>query len=371
MSNPKAILRIQKLKAPQLPGASAHVAREKNTPNADPSVNNEVLVGSPRAKDDIDELCQKIEDQRSELGMRSLPSNGVKAVEFFLGASPEFFEEATHEEVREWADASVQFLQDKYGEENIVHATLHLDEKTPHVHAYHVPATQDPSGRPTISAKQFYGPKGKLNELQDEYPAHMQEKDFDLDRGLRGSKANHKKIQHIYTDINRADPPDPPKIKVETPPLNPSQQKRETWAKQQTQKIQKQIKKLSRLIEHWKSKAIFFRNRAIAAEDRVEQYQKLNRSPKALQQAIRDARETPALRTELAQLKQDNESLRADKALLDRLEEAGVGRQALKQQATIDRITEVIAPGNPGEPDQPRPNGRDRKPGQEDGLDFS
>ncbi|RYY20022.1 MAG: hypothetical protein EOP41_09360, partial [Sphingobacteriaceae bacterium] len=62
---------------------------------------------------------------------------------------------------------------------------LHLDEKTPHIHAIVVPLTAD--GR--LSAKELMGNKKNLSLRQDRYGEAMAS--FGLIRGVRESKANH------------------------------------------------------------------------------------------------------------------------------------------------------------------------------------
>ncbi|MFP3514402.1 plasmid recombination protein, partial [Peribacillus sp. SIMBA_075] len=47
------------------------------------------------------------------------------------------------------------FLKDRYSEQNIVHAAVHLDEKTPHMHVGMVPVTEENK----LSAKQIFNRK--------------------------------------------------------------------------------------------------------------------------------------------------------------------------------------------------------------------
>lgn len=42
-----------------------------------------------------------------------------------------------------WTEESMQWLKDTWGEENIQHAVLHVDEYTPHIHAMVTPITKD------------------------------------------------------------------------------------------------------------------------------------------------------------------------------------------------------------------------------------
>lgn len=97
-----------------------------------------------------------------------------------------------------WIRANFNFICDKFGEQNIVRFTIHVDEKTPHIHCITVPLTTD--GR--LSAREMVGNNKKLQEFQDIYAGYME--DFDLERGIRGSKAKHTDIKEFYARINEA-----------------------------------------------------------------------------------------------------------------------------------------------------------------------
>lgn len=69
---------------------------------------------------------------------------------------------------------------------------LHLDEKTAHIEAYAVPI--DPKGK--LNCRHFLGARNALSILQTRYALHN--KDFGLERGLKGSKATHQQVQKFY-----------------------------------------------------------------------------------------------------------------------------------------------------------------------------
>lgn len=100
--------------------------------------------------------------------------------------------------IEKWIKQNYQFICDNYGKENIIRFTLHADEITPHLHVVTVPLTTD--GR--LSAKEIVGNRQKLQKLQDVYADYMSE--FDLERGVKGSKANQKSIKRFYARINEA-----------------------------------------------------------------------------------------------------------------------------------------------------------------------
>lgn len=143
------------------------------------------------------------------------------AREFFLGMSPEWAEGKTPKEIDAWAAANIDWLKHRFGAERVKFAVLHLDEQTPHIAAYVVPLKVDTkAGRGngwTLSDRELNlgGNKSALVELQDEYATAMAT--FALARGVRGSKATHKKTSEWRREQKRAEQLKP--VKVPQPPL--------------------------------------------------------------------------------------------------------------------------------------------------------
>ena len=98
----------------------------------------------------------------------------------------------------QWVQQNYNFICDRYGKDNIVRFTLHVDEKTPHIHCVTVPLMSD--GR--LSAKLMIGDRDELKKTQDMYADYMS--DFTLERGVRGSKARHTDVKEFYSRINEA-----------------------------------------------------------------------------------------------------------------------------------------------------------------------
>lgn len=124
-------------------------------------------------------------------------------------ATNEFFKDMTRDDIREWADTCMEFVYNDldYKKKQILHATVHLDEKTPHVHCVVVPLIKKHDKRTnteryTISKKQYIRDKIHLSELQDKYHKRLTDKGYDLERGIKGSDRNHIKIKE-YKRINR------------------------------------------------------------------------------------------------------------------------------------------------------------------------
>jgi len=95
-----------------------------------------------------------------------------------------------------WIRANIKFVSEEYGKENIVRFTLHLDEKTPHIHAITVPLTKD--GR--LSAKELMGSKKELSLRQDRYAEAM--KGFGLERGIKATGIKHEDANDYYKRVD-------------------------------------------------------------------------------------------------------------------------------------------------------------------------
>ncbi|EBH4029513.1 plasmid recombination enzyme, partial [Salmonella enterica] len=85
----------------------------------------------------------------------------------------------------------------KYGAENIVTASIHRDETSPHLSAFVVPMTAD--GR--LSAKEFIGNRSKMTADQTSFAKAVQH--LGLERGIERSKATHTSIKQHYAAIER------------------------------------------------------------------------------------------------------------------------------------------------------------------------
>jgi exonuclease VII small subunit len=82
-------------------------------------------------------------------------------------------------------DNAFRFFYKRYGIENVINATVHMDEATPHMHLGIVPVTKD--GR--LSAKDIFTPL-ELKRLQTDFARDVGKR-FNLERGKEGSEAKH------------------------------------------------------------------------------------------------------------------------------------------------------------------------------------
>ena len=198
---PHAIARIAKLKSGNVGASEKHTKRERETPNANPEIDNIRLIGqldtanSPSLETIV----------RERIGDQTIRKNAVLCVEMLLTASPEYFrpEEPSRagyyepERLADFQQAVHGWLDDQYGD-RIVRAELHLDEATPHVHAYLVPLDE----RGKLNCRGLFGGRQKLSQFQDSYANALSP--LGLERGIKGSRARHTTVKQYYAAVNKS-----------------------------------------------------------------------------------------------------------------------------------------------------------------------
>ena len=149
------------------------------------------------------------EDRKKTFKQMLDKSNSVVADELLFTATNTFFKDMTKDDIKDWADTCMEFVYNDLGYTNdqVLHATVHMDEKTPHVHCVVIPLIKKfdkrtNTERYTLSKKQFIRDKLHLSQLQDRYHARLVAKGYNLERGIRGSDRKHIKIKD-YKKINR------------------------------------------------------------------------------------------------------------------------------------------------------------------------
>jgi hypothetical protein len=157
---PQAIARIAFLKGGSIAATDQHTKRQRETPNANPEVQNIRFIGQPDTPGgpDLETLVKE------RIGDQTIRKNAVLCVEMVLTASPEYFRpdepgRAGHYEPQRLEDfkhSVHKWLDEKYGD-RIVRAELHLDEATPHIHAYLVPL--DEKGK--LNCRALFGGREK------------------------------------------------------------------------------------------------------------------------------------------------------------------------------------------------------------------
>ncbi|MCD8471657.1 MAG: plasmid recombination protein [Parabacteroides chartae] len=64
----------------------------------------------------------------------------MRALQIMLSGTPEDMQRIQNTgKLNEWCKDNIEWLQETFGKDNLVSAVLHMDEKTPHIHATVVP----------------------------------------------------------------------------------------------------------------------------------------------------------------------------------------------------------------------------------------
>ena len=187
-----AILRTAKLKSfGNVGGSLSHTYRTRETTNADPdrAETNEHSHSSPA------EVMQALRDRLPD----KYRKDAVIGLEYFVGASSQWFDGKTREQQDTYFHESIEWLQQRHGKENVVGWSIHRDETSPHLVAYVVPI----SDRGTLNAKQWTGGAAALSKMQTDFAKNVGARN-DLERGIEGSKAHHQTIKGFYAQIGQA-----------------------------------------------------------------------------------------------------------------------------------------------------------------------
>ena len=190
MNNNYAILRVSKLSnRSEITSSAGHTYRERETLNSNPkSIKKNQHIFSTSSS----ELMGKLESILAT--QAKVRKNAVLTLEYLITASPAAFGEMSD---RNYFNDSLKFLIEKHGRENVVGASIHRDETTPHMVVYVVPI--DKKGK--LNARSFLGGRDLLEQLQTDFAASVGEK-HGLARGIKNSSATHIKIKDFYKKIN-------------------------------------------------------------------------------------------------------------------------------------------------------------------------
>ena len=198
-----SILRLSKVKGSNnTKGIQKHCQREnKNYQN--PDINSMMTQFNYDLINDKQINYNQTIDEKIDAnysGNRKIRSDAIRHVDGIITSDSDFFKGLTPREERQFFKDSLEFLKEEYGEENMVYATVHVDEKTPHMHFGFVPLTDD--GR--LSAKEKLGNKKAMTELQDRFNSFIKEQGHDLERGISKSltQAEHKQMETLKKETD-------------------------------------------------------------------------------------------------------------------------------------------------------------------------
>lgn len=182
------VARTEKRKIGSLGGYQNHVDRKtKNHSNKDIDDSkthlNYDLIGHERSKSFHEEFMDYINENR--VGSRAVRKDAVIMQDWLISSSQEFFDTLNENEIKRYFETAVEFFAEKFGRENIRFATVHMDEKTPHMHMGIVPLKDG-----KLTAKTIFD-RNCLRMIQNELPQAFQKAGFDIQRGEPKSEKVH------------------------------------------------------------------------------------------------------------------------------------------------------------------------------------
>lgn len=186
-----SILRIAKIKASGVTGIQIHDRREKNISHTNKDIDWTKTEENISLMEQQERFRTVVTNKIATLNLKRQPrSDATVMCQCLITSDSAFFEKMDKQEQIHYFKKSLHFIQDRYGEKNLVSATIHYDEKTPHLHINFVPVTAD--GR--LSAKDLFSPQS-LRILQDDYNRFVREQGYDLQRGEMDSQTKHLEVE--------------------------------------------------------------------------------------------------------------------------------------------------------------------------------
>lgn len=175
-------------------GIRIHDNREKNVSHTNPDIDktksgdNYTLQASENFNEDVKQKITSLELKRTPR------KDAVVMCQALITSDKEFFDQHPAGQWKQFFVDSFKFIKEQYGAENIISATVHLDEKTPHLHVNFVPVTQD--GR--LSAKDLIT-RESLRTLQDDFFQAVGAK-----YGLKRGESREERRKHLNTEEFKA-----------------------------------------------------------------------------------------------------------------------------------------------------------------------
>ena len=197
---------------------SAHIERTVHPKNADRTrthLNRELVQFPEGVRNRTQAIAHRIETAGIR---RKVSANQVKAIRILLtGSNKDMKQMEAEGRIEDWCNDSLKWIRETCGEQNLVSAVLHMDEKTPHIHATVIPIVtgeRRKAGQEEQNGKKKYRKKNpqdvrlcaddvmarhRLKHYQDTYAQAMNK--YGLQRGVDGSLAKHISTMQYYKQL--------------------------------------------------------------------------------------------------------------------------------------------------------------------------
>ena len=120
-------------------GQGYHIDRDPNTPTPSDRSTRPEDLNREFAPDKFTQLSMPeaiaVRIKEGYTSNRAIRADTVRYVDTIMSGSHEQMKELEKNgQITEWAKQSQKLAEDMFGKENIVRFTLHMDERTPHIH---------------------------------------------------------------------------------------------------------------------------------------------------------------------------------------------------------------------------------------------
>lgn len=186
------IIRVQKFKSSAVTGIQIHDKREKEKSNTNADIDHSKSnLNYSLIEADERPFQTQIKEKINNLHLKkAVRKDAVVMCQILITSDKSFFDNITPEQERKFFQDSLEFVKKRYGENNIISAEVHKDEKTPHLHINLVPIKDN-----KLSAKSLFD-KPLLYKLQDDFYNEVS-REYGLDRGGQEERQKHKTMQEL------------------------------------------------------------------------------------------------------------------------------------------------------------------------------
>ncbi len=166
------IVRVQKMTAGSVKGIEIHDLRKKDVSHTNKDIDfTRMHLNYTLHQNQPENFNQAVKARIAELHLsKAVRKDAIVMAQVLVTSEHEFFEGMTSDQQKAFFRDSYNFLANRYGVENIISATVHMDERTPHMHFNFVPVTS--AGR--LSAKSILT-RQSLIEQQTAFHAQVGE----------------------------------------------------------------------------------------------------------------------------------------------------------------------------------------------------
>src|SRR5699024_6210004 len=135
-------------------------------------------------------IDEKIEQNYT--GKRKIRTDAIKHIDGLITSDNDFSDNQTPEDTKQFFEYAKEFLEQEYGKDNLLYATVHMAEKTPHMHHGVLSIAHDAR----LGAQEVVGNKKALTALEDRLEEHAKQRGHDLEReqSRQVTKAKHEQI---------------------------------------------------------------------------------------------------------------------------------------------------------------------------------